>query len=150
MALFWRPADQLPAAVRAVRALPELTFVLDHLSKSPIVTGELEPWADRLRELAGPPNVVCKLSGMVTEANPARWPVELTSSQVEVSCWPHDSRSRLGDSLASARDRDPRPRRGAHRPHSGPRAFQRRAHPSLVFSWGIDPDTEGMSRRELT
>ncbi|NYI07427.1 amidohydrolase family protein [Allostreptomyces psammosilenae] len=59
---------QLPAAIDTVRALPEVGFVLDHLSKPPIAVRELEPWAGRIRELAAEPNVCCKLSGMVTEA----------------------------------------------------------------------------------
>src|SRR5947209_1545503 len=66
---------QLPAAVETVRALPQLTFVLDHLSKPPIAAGVLEPWATALRELAAEPNVFCKLSGMVTEANQGSWTV---------------------------------------------------------------------------
>jgi L-fuconolactonase len=66
---------QLPAAVDAARALPETTFVLDHLSKPPIASGALEPWATRIRELAAEPNVSCKLSGMVTEADRASWTV---------------------------------------------------------------------------
>jgi L-fuconolactonase len=66
---------QLPAAIDTVRALPEVTFVLDHLSKPPIAKGELEPWATRVRELAAEPNVFCKLSGMVTEADPGGWSV---------------------------------------------------------------------------
>ncbi|MFC4006184.1 amidohydrolase family protein [Nonomuraea purpurea] len=66
---------QLPAAIDTVAALPELTFVLDHLSKPPIATGELEPWRARIRELATHPNVYCKLSGMVTEADWASWQV---------------------------------------------------------------------------
>jgi L-fuconolactonase len=61
---------QLPAAIDIVRALPGLTFVLDHLSKPPIAAGELHPWAALVRELAALPNVSCKLSGMVTEASP--------------------------------------------------------------------------------
>jgi L-fuconolactonase len=65
---------QLPAAIDTVRALPGLTFVLDHLSKPPIAAGELRPWAALVRELAALPNVSCKLSGMVTEAGP-RWTV---------------------------------------------------------------------------
>ncbi|MET8865204.1 amidohydrolase family protein [Nonomuraea sp. NPDC004580] len=59
---------QLPSAIRTVAALPQLTFVLDHLSKPPIASGELEPWRGHVRELAAYPNVYCKLSGMVTEA----------------------------------------------------------------------------------
>jgi L-fuconolactonase len=66
---------QLPAAIEAVRAVPELTFVLDHLSKPPIADGHLEPWATQIRELAKAPNVYCKLSGMVTEADPSIWKV---------------------------------------------------------------------------
>ena len=64
---------QLPAAIEVVRAMPELTFVLDHLSKPPIASGETEPWAARIRELAAEQNVYCKLSGMVTEADHAGW-----------------------------------------------------------------------------
>jgi len=67
---------QLPAAIEAVRTLPQLTFVLDHLSKPPIASGELEPWATSVRELAAEPNVYCKLSGMVTEADYQSWTVE--------------------------------------------------------------------------
>lgn len=66
----------LPAAIRTVQALPELTFVLDHISKPPIATGDLEPWASGLRELASYPNVSCKLSGMVTEASWTDWTVD--------------------------------------------------------------------------
>ncbi|MGH8867794.1 MAG: amidohydrolase family protein [Actinomycetes bacterium] len=64
---------QLPAAVATVRALPEVSFVLDHCSKPPIAAGESEPWASQVRALADSPNVVCKLSGLVTEAGRARW-----------------------------------------------------------------------------
>ncbi|MBF8184652.1 amidohydrolase family protein [Nonomuraea sp. K274] len=66
---------QLPAAIDTAAALPELTFVLDHLSKPPIAAGELEPWRGRIRRLAALPNVYCKLSGMVTEADWASWQV---------------------------------------------------------------------------
>ncbi|MFF9808353.1 amidohydrolase family protein [Streptomyces coeruleorubidus] len=66
---------QLPAAIATVRALPELTFVLDHLSKPPIARGEREPWATLIRELAAEPNVFRKLSGMVTEARWRDWTV---------------------------------------------------------------------------
>lgn len=64
---------QLPAAVETVEALPEATFVLDHLSKPLIASHEFEPWASDLRRLAAYPNVVCKLSGMVTEADWKTW-----------------------------------------------------------------------------
>ncbi|MFF4117238.1 amidohydrolase family protein [Streptomyces sp. NPDC001714] len=67
---------QLPAAVKAAESHPDLTFVLDHLGKPPIASGTLEPWATAVRTLAARPNTVCKLSGMVTEADPASWTVD--------------------------------------------------------------------------
>ncbi|EGX57232.1 hypothetical protein SZN_23841 [Streptomyces zinciresistens K42] len=64
---------QLPACARAAAAHPGLTFVLDHLGKPPVAAGVLEPWARDVRALAALPNTVCKLSGMLTEADPAAW-----------------------------------------------------------------------------
>ncbi|MEU0785252.1 amidohydrolase family protein [Streptomyces sp. NPDC006173] len=62
---------QLPACVRAAAGHPGLTFVLDHLGKPPIASGPPEPWAGAVRALAALPNTACKLSGLVTEADPA-------------------------------------------------------------------------------
>jgi L-fuconolactonase len=59
---------QLAAASYAARAVPGLTFVLDHGGKPPIATGALAPWTTAIREFAAEPNTVCKLSGLVTEA----------------------------------------------------------------------------------
>ncbi|MCX4766827.1 amidohydrolase family protein [Streptomyces sp. NBC_01275] len=67
---------QLPACVEAASSLPQLTFVLDHLGKPPIASGALEPWASDLRALAALPHTVAKLSGLVTEADPASWTVD--------------------------------------------------------------------------
>ncbi|WP_217237761.1 amidohydrolase [Streptomyces sp. AC555_RSS877] len=67
---------QLAAAHEAARLLPGLTFVLDHAGKPPIASGELRPWADTVRLLASLPNTVCKLSGMVTEADWDQWSAE--------------------------------------------------------------------------
>lgn len=75
---------QLPATIDTVRALPGLTFVLDHISKPRIGSGELEPWATLIRELAAEPNVYCKLSGMVTEVGPPRWTVAALRPYAEV------------------------------------------------------------------
>ncbi|MCZ4604792.1 amidohydrolase family protein [Streptomyces sp. Lzd4kr] len=66
---------QLPACVKAAADLPELTFVLDHSGKPPIASGALEPWTREVRALATLPNTVCKLSGLVTEADLAHWTV---------------------------------------------------------------------------
>lgn len=67
---------QLPGCVRAALDHPELTFVLDHLGKPPIADGALEPWAGDVRALAALPNTVGKLSGLVTEADLAKWTVD--------------------------------------------------------------------------
>ncbi|TDO54681.1 L-fuconolactonase [Kribbella sp. VKM Ac-2527] len=67
-------APHLPAALETAQALPEVSFVVDHISK-PVVGGDLEPWAAGIRALAALPNVTCKLSGMVTEASWTDWKV---------------------------------------------------------------------------
>jgi L-fuconolactonase len=64
---------QLSAAIELVRKFPEQPFVLDHLAKPPIKGGVLSPWREQLRELAKLPNVSCKVSGMVTEADWQNW-----------------------------------------------------------------------------
>ncbi len=63
----------LPNTIAFVDRHPTQVFVLDHIAKPRIAAGELEPWAKNIRELARRPNVSCKLSGMVTEADVARW-----------------------------------------------------------------------------
>lgn len=64
---------QLPAAIEVVRKLPEQPFVLDHIAKPPIKEHGLSPWREQIRELAKAPNLHCKVSGMVTEADLAHW-----------------------------------------------------------------------------
>jgi L-fuconolactonase len=64
---------QLPAAIELVGKFPQQPFVLDHLAKPPIKTGALSPWREQVRELAQAPQVLCKVSGMITEAGHARW-----------------------------------------------------------------------------
>lgn len=63
----------LPVAVDLVRRFPALTFVVDHLAKPLIAQEVLEPWASDLKALAALPNVTCKLSGLVTEADWVTW-----------------------------------------------------------------------------
>ena len=64
---------QLPAAIELAQKLPEQKFVLDHLGKPAIRNGSLEDWKNNIKELAKSPNVLCKISGMVTEANWTNW-----------------------------------------------------------------------------
>jgi len=64
---------QLPVATRFVDRHPDQVFVLDHLAKPKIKTGDREAWAKNIRELGKRPNVYCKMSGMVTEADWQNW-----------------------------------------------------------------------------
>ncbi|MBN1936600.1 MAG: amidohydrolase family protein [Anaerolineae bacterium] len=63
----------LPVACELVNRFPEQPFVLDHIAKPRIKDGLLEPWATDIVKLAQFPNVCCKVSGMVTEADWQAW-----------------------------------------------------------------------------
>ena len=65
--------QQLPAAAEFVGRFPEQPFVLDHLAKPRIKAGELDPWRQDLKALGAHRNVLCKLSGLVTEADWKGW-----------------------------------------------------------------------------
>lgn len=73
----------LPAAIDLVAACPATRFVLDHAGKPEIAATRLDPWRSNLRTLAGFSNVVCKLSGLVTEAGAAGWNAEAIRPFVE-------------------------------------------------------------------
>jgi L-fuconolactonase len=64
---------QLPNTIKLVRQCPNVRFVLDHIAKPDIKAGLLDPWRAELRELSRMENVTCKLSGLVTEADHAKW-----------------------------------------------------------------------------
>lgn len=64
---------QLPAALRLAEHFPDQPFVLDHLAKPLIKDAVLEPWASEIRDLAAHPHVMCKISGMITEAKHHQW-----------------------------------------------------------------------------
>ncbi|GAA1939267.1 amidohydrolase family protein [Kitasatospora viridis] len=82
--LVLRP-EQLSAAVEAARSRPELTFVLDHLGAPPIRPRTPDSWAADLRALAGLPNTVAKLSGLVTQADWHAWDIADLRSCVSVA-----------------------------------------------------------------
>ncbi len=63
----------LPHACKLVERFPEQAFVLNHIAKPFIRDGVMEPWATDIRRLAEHPNVFCKASDMVTEADWERW-----------------------------------------------------------------------------
>ena len=65
--------NQLSAALRLVEQCPEVKFVLNHLAMPSIAEKKLQPWQDDLAALAKLPNVWCKLSGLITNANHHTW-----------------------------------------------------------------------------
>lgn len=74
---------QLPETIDLVRQCPNVSFILDHIGKPDIAAGLQDPWRAQIKELAGLPNVICKLSGMVTEADMARWTADDLRPYVE-------------------------------------------------------------------
>ncbi len=60
-------------AIELARRCPDVPFVLDHIGKPGIRQGLREPWWRQIREIAELPNVVCKISGVITEADHANW-----------------------------------------------------------------------------
>ncbi len=69
-------ADRLGEAVELVRRLREVTFVLDHLGKPAITPAVPARWCDEIAAMASLPNVVAKVSGLITEAN-GDWDTDL-------------------------------------------------------------------------
>lgn len=66
-------SGQLGVLAELIRRVPGLHGVIDHLAKPRIAEGLWEPWADYMRELAEYPDLYCKVSGMVTEADHDDW-----------------------------------------------------------------------------
>jgi L-fuconolactonase len=73
---------QLPDVIELVRLCPGTRFVLDHVGKPDIRQHLLDPWREHIQELAAFPNVDCKISGMVTEADYQHWTVEDISTYI--------------------------------------------------------------------
>ena len=74
---------QLPAAIELFDHHPHQTIVLDHIAKPRIRDNVISPWCQNIRELARRPNVFCKLSGMVTEADYHAWTAEQLKPYVD-------------------------------------------------------------------
>jgi L-fuconolactonase len=60
----------LDALLQRLRRHPALNAVLDHAGKPGIAAGSFEPWAKHIEQLAGTTSIYCKLSGLLTEAEP--------------------------------------------------------------------------------
>ncbi|MDW8807275.1 amidohydrolase family protein [Streptomyces scabiei] len=66
-------SHQLDQAVRLAERFPDLPQVLDHAGKPSVARNELADWERRMCLLAGHPQVVCKVSGLITEAEHDSW-----------------------------------------------------------------------------
>lgn len=75
----------LPVATDFVQRFPRQRFVLDHLAKPPIKSGEIDSWAKGIRALAASQNVFCKLSGLVTEADWKHWMPEHITPYLDIA-----------------------------------------------------------------
>lgn len=64
---------QLPAAIELVNQFPDQPFVIDHIAKPDIKSGDILSWKKGIQEIAKAENVSCKISGMVTEAEWKNW-----------------------------------------------------------------------------
>jgi L-fuconolactonase len=82
--LLLRP-QHLRHVPRLSERLPRLRMVIDHIAKPHIREHRIEPWASELREAAENPNVWCKLSGMITEADLASWTPDDLAPYVETT-----------------------------------------------------------------
>jgi L-fuconolactonase len=67
-----RPRE-LPAALATAKSLPDTRFVIDHIAKPPIASGEIDAWSALIEPFRSLTHVSCKLSGMITEADWAGW-----------------------------------------------------------------------------
>jgi len=67
-----RPRE-LPAALTTARAFSGMPFVIDHLAKPPIASGEIDAWSTLMEPFRNLTHVSCKLSGMITEAGWTNW-----------------------------------------------------------------------------
>ncbi len=64
---------QLANAIRLVEQCPHVQFILDHIGKPDIKNQLFDPWKQEIQTLATFPNVHCKISGLVTEADVEAW-----------------------------------------------------------------------------
>ncbi|MEO6709114.1 MAG: amidohydrolase family protein [Planctomycetota bacterium] len=76
---------QRASALELVRAFPRQSFVVNHLAKPGIACAEIDPWHRQMHELARCDNVVCKLSGLCTEADWKEWEPENLAPYVDIA-----------------------------------------------------------------
>ena len=76
--------QHLDAALELVQLFPNQPFVIDHIAKPLIKKGLIEDWRRGVKAIAKCPNVFCKISGMVTEADFKQWKKEYFTPYLDV------------------------------------------------------------------
>ena len=64
---------QMANTIRMVERSPDVSFILDHIGKPDIRNQVFDPWRSEIKTLSEFPNVWCKMSGLVSEADPEHW-----------------------------------------------------------------------------
>ena len=84
--------NQMANTIRLVRQCPNVRFILDHIGKPDIKNHLLDPWRAEIRTLSEIPNVWCKVSGLVTEADHQRWTREDLKPSIDhvIECFGFD------------------------------------------------------------
>lgn len=80
--IFHRQLANVIAFADKVEGVP---MILDHIGKPGIADGLVSPWAEEMRELARRPNVVCKISGVATEADHRNWTEDQLKRYVSIA-----------------------------------------------------------------
>ncbi|MBN2293296.1 MAG: amidohydrolase family protein [Pirellulales bacterium] len=83
---------QMENTVKLIRQCPDVHFMIDHCAKPQIREGLLEPWKTHMRTLSEMPNVWCKVSGLVTEADKQNWTQEQLKPYIDhvIDCFSFD------------------------------------------------------------
>ena len=99
---------QLANTIKMVAQCPDVQFILDHIGKPDIRNGLMDPWRAEIRALSRFPNVFCKISGLVTEADHQRWTREQLRPYVHhvIECFGFDRVMYGGDWPVAAQAAD--------------------------------------------
>lgn len=79
----------MPNTIELVKQCPNVAFIVDHIAKPRIKDGELDPWREHMKTFAGLPNVWCKISGVINEADHQTWTKEKLKPYIDhvIACF---------------------------------------------------------------
>lgn len=76
---------QMESLVQFTDKLPDNRLILDHIGKPDIKNKEIKQWKEQIRIISSNPNIYCKLSGMLTEADYNNWKYDDIMPYMEIS-----------------------------------------------------------------